>query len=368
MPRLMIALFSLFLLFNITLSAQETDTENIITISYTINSIPETLPETFLAGVANELESYGIELEFVDTRDEAQIYMRFDVAVEGEVIYPTNVLQIWLQTNLLKEISPLLYPTLSIITEIRAAESYSVDFATALILYATDDCESANLLFNDIVTPTNYLEENVPDAYFYQGACNLIAGEYETAITNFSEVYQNSEGDYWSSSTTNSAWAYIQLGREDEAFELMNLVLESREFWSRVPIETLVNRAQLYALVLDYDLAIADMDTAIGLAEENLDQFTPTGIAELYVLRGQMVILLYEWDRVLENYNTALEIAPDYTPAYFYRGILYYSILAREEALADFETYLSQSPDGEYEEQAQTYAESIRTELNALDD
>jgi tetratricopeptide (TPR) repeat protein len=94
--------------------------------------------------------------------------------------------------------------------------------------------------------------------------------------------------------------------------------------------------------------------------------FTNTDLAALYTLRGQMVILLYEWDRVLENYDTALTLDADYAPAYFYRGVLYYSVLARERALADFETYLEMASDGDNAADAARYVESIRLELDAL--
>ena len=66
-----------------------------------------------------------------------------------------------------------------------------------------------------------------------------------------------------------------------------------------------------------------------------------------------MVILLYEWDRVLENYNTALEIDPDYTPAYYFRGILYYSVLAREEASVILRLIWSKNPKVNMRQQAQ---------------
>lgn len=129
-----------------------------------------------------------------------------------------------------------------------------------------------------------------------------------------------------------------------------------------------VNRAHQHALDSQADAAIAELDRAIEQAERHA--LPSAERARLYALRGQMVLLLYEWDRVLEDYNAALELAPGYADAYFYRGILFYSAmpggLNREDALADFEHYLQLEPDGPYAADATRYAESIRLELDAL--
>jgi len=92
-----------------------------------------------------------------------------------------------------------------------------------------------------------------------------------------------------------------------------------------------------------------------------------------YTLRGQVSLALYEWDQALEDYNTALDRNATYAPAYFHRGVLYYSILqtgltTREAALSDFETYLRIAPQGAYAQSATRYADSIRRELETLED
>ena len=84
-----------------------------------------------------------------------------------------------------------------------------------------------------------------------------------------------------------------------------------------------------------------------------------------------MWLLLYEWDEVLDDYNRAMELDPTYPDAYFYRGVLYYSVLQagltwREEALADFEQYLALAPEGDLAEEARDYADTIRIELTAI--
>jgi tetratricopeptide (TPR) repeat protein len=116
------------------------------------------------------------------------------------------------------------------------------------------------------------------------------------------------------------------------------------------------------ALASRYDDAIADLTVAIALEPEN---------PELYTLRGQMYLYLYEWDSVLADYNAALALAPEYADTYYYRGILYYSILQtgqelRPEALADFQHYLELAPAGIHAAEAARYAATIQAELDAL--
>jgi len=118
--------------------------------------------------------------------------------------------------------------------------------------------------------------------------------------------------------------------------------------------------AQLLASNFQYEAAITLLDTAIQLDANN---------AEFYIVRGQMIMLIYEWDRAIADYNTAIAIDPDYAVAYFHRGVAYYSIaerIDRQAALADFEQYLALDPDGELATQAQSYATSLQFEIEAL--
>lgn len=113
----------------------------------------------------------------------------------------------------------------------------------------------------------------------------------------------------------------------------------------------------------EFDDAIADLSLALDLTPDN---------PELYVLRGQMYLALYEWDSALADYNRALELSPEYADSYFYRGVLYYSILQtgvelRREAQADFQRYLKIVPNGEHAAQAAQYAAQIEQELKALE-
>jgi tetratricopeptide (TPR) repeat protein len=129
-------------------------------------------------------------------------------------------------------------------------------------------------------------------------------------------------------------------------------------------IDALVDRARLRLLSNDFNAARADVDAALAL--------DPTNPA-LYVLRGQAFLALYEWDLSLSDYNTAIQLDANYADAYFFRGVLRYSILqtgfsTHEDALADFEQYLRLAPDGPHAQSAKHYADSIRQTFEALEE
>ena len=129
-------------------------------------------------------------------------------------------------------------------------------------------------------------------------------------------------------------------------------------------VDALANRARLRLLSNDFNDARADVDAALAL--------DPTNPA-LYVLRGQVFLALYEWDLSLSDYNTAIQFDAAYEDAYFYRGVLHYSILqsgfsTHEDALADFEQYLLLAPEGPHAESAKQYANSIRRTQQSLEE
>lgn len=139
-------------------------------------------------------------------------------------------------------------------------------------------------------------------------------------------------------------------------------VIEANACDDRLRVGALIGRSRLYASRFDHDRAIADMDAAVALTPDD---------PLVYVERGQRVMLLYEWDRVLADYNRALQLDPLYVDAYYYRAILYASVPeaadARRAALADFERYLELAPDGSHAARARQYADQLAAQIAALD-
>ncbi|MCU0497667.1 MAG: hypothetical protein MUF87_09980 [Anaerolineae bacterium] len=232
---------------------------------------------------------------------------------------------------------------------IRVNETHSIAFSP--ILRANDGQGNA-----DLASVIRYAAGQCDRVMlpFYQGVCALQRGDLNAAEMAFTPLNTPA-------ARINLAWIYLQTGRAELGFlELDRLIAAAPEH-----IPYYVTRAQLYALNFEFDAAIGDLDTAIGLAQrQSLDAVS---LAHLYVQRGQIRLLLYEWDRVLADYDHAIGIAPHDALAYYYRGVLYYTTLVdRERALPDFERYLQLAPNGEHATNAAQYLADIKAELEAL--
>ncbi|QPC81584.1 tetratricopeptide repeat protein [Phototrophicus methaneseepsis] len=123
-------------------------------------------------------------------------------------------------------------------------------------------------------------------------------------------------------------------------------------------LQVFTARARQLATEFDYQGGIDLVDEALTWAPDS---------PELYTLHGELTLLLYEWNAALEDFNKALALDEDYAPAYFHRGILNYTMTDREQALADFQQYMTLAPDGEFYELAKQYSDQIQGELDTLD-
>lgn len=226
-----------------------------------------------------------------------------------------------------------------------------LDTLAGLVLYELGRCDEALQLL-----PTS------PDWTYYEVICTIADENLGAAL----RILQDQPKPLPIHEATTLAWLYIQTGDPGRALETMQDLQSQEDLLeaSADSIEIYANSAQIYALTFDYASALENVDRAIALAEEA--EVENKKFAALYTLRGEIVLLTYEWDAALADFNTALAFDANYAPAYFQRGILYYTQAQRENALADFQTYLELTPDGVNAVRAQQYIESIEIELEAL--
>jgi tetratricopeptide (TPR) repeat protein len=263
-------------------------------------------------------------------------------------------------------------------TDRTAATDAAIDLITGVALYVVGDCPAA-MPYLEAARRGKGREDNDPytsrGMTVYEANCAILDGDLEGALGLLETVEPETDEDldFADAIAINLAWLRIQLDRPN-AFNTLNRVMERADsfstFWL---LRALTKRSQLYALDFQFEKAIADMDAAIDFATTANAQSATTEVdseamAQLYIERGQRILLTYEWDDVLTDYDRAIEIAPTYAPGYYYRGILFYTQGKRDEAAADFARYVELAPEGEFAADANDYIASIQVELEALSD
>ena len=158
-------------------------------------------------------------------------------------------------------------------------------------------------------------------------------------------------------------WNQLQQGQSDPALETLNLHLHQPHAAAHRSVQLLSYRASIYASRFEYDLAVQNLETALQHGQATLEANVE---AKLHKQLGDTLLLLYEWDRVLDHYNEAISLSPAFADAYWARGMLYYTKGASQSALNDFHSYLRLSPSGYYNGVAQRAIEEIERALGIV--
>ncbi len=345
-----------------------------------------TYANNFLSRLEQELAHNGINLtSFTNNQMTLDEAAQIDLSLHLHELGGNIIANSWPQKQNMSAISPIIINTFRALSwKVRfeqndeATTQVILDLITALSMYSINQCDKANQYFSHAEKALPTLSSDTVNIRasieFYRGTCALIAGDFDTAAHHY-ELSQNSNPKltlFTDASVVNLAWVYIKLGRNAEAFQLMETEIArfNPKYSFGFAATALSQRSKLYELAFQYDDAVADLDLAIEYCL-NSTSVTPSYCARYYTLRGQTYLLLYEWDNVLADYNTAIELDPSYADAYFYRGVLFYSILQTgqtmyTEALADFNRYLELAPDGDHAAEATRYLTDIQIQQNAL--
>jgi tetratricopeptide (TPR) repeat protein len=141
---------------------------------------------------------------------------------------------------------------------------------------------------------------NHPKVHLYIGAAQIEMGQYRQAIVSLTRSL---------SSDPNMADAYRRRGD-------CHYIL--------VPV--LGGEVQIY-----YDRALADYESALRIEP---DVYT-------YNVHSSIVGALGQWEDAIEEYDRAIDLAPDYAETFFNRGYAYKVLGRTEPSIADFERFLS---------------------------
>lgn len=368
-----------------TSPADQTDAppETLTVVLSDVSFSPEFLEGLLLGLAHNGYELYILpEAEYAADPEAAietfRPALRFFRSESGEIY-------IELLIHPMRERSPILMD-LPEPVQISGQWRFPTRVATQYALYAMSDCTGATneipmSLFEGMFDEFNEDDEAVTDAFNSEQA-RITLLQFETfylthcqRLNNFNLVWSPvidtvlSSPEIEIADNVYYAWNDIQQGNHERAFQQLDHLAERWKDDPLATIEILHKRSQFHALVNDFDSAMTVIEEAITLAEAAED-LSLAKQAALYVQRGQVNMLLYEWDAAIADYTMAIDLGPDepaVAEAYYYRGIAYYTTLVdRERALPDFERYLELALYGEHRAEALQYQADIRAELEAL--
>lgn len=370
-------LLCIMLLHSIVMEVQEASKPVTVNIA-----VGEEFPPSVIGGLEDNLLQHGVSLQQVEQGDENGLISLYksggDYAPWTFYVFLAQIIPFDLTQ------SPLLRESYNEIISDTVGLDLHTSYLTGVILYMLGRCDEALPYFDSLNHIPDEYDQPVESIYtrnspaFFRGVCAIDRGDIEDAIPLFEQVaYRNgySSRPEPTPGLINLAWAYLQVDRDEEAFALLDdyvdYVVGPLDQPLAVPNlnrrDVIVMRAKFHALNADFDTALGDTETAIALVKKH-SPGDSHGLAKLYLEQGQIRLLTYEWDAVLEDYNTAIELAPNQAEAYYRRGLLYYTTLVdRENALPDFERYLELYPDGPFAVDAAQYIADITAELEALE-
>ncbi len=130
-----------------------------------------------------------------------------------------------------------------------------------------------------------------------------------------------------------------------------------RAIWDAAIADALAQNFEFNRAIIWDDRNIMTLRVQPDMAESQL-------LAELYLLRGQHRLYLYEWDVVMDDYNAAIALKSAPPRAYYLRGLLNYTQNSRQAAYDDLIQYLMTETDPE--SSFISLAEAYLAELEAL--
>ena len=172
------------------------------------------------------------------------------------------------------------------------------------------------------------INNDLPEAYSFKGnaLCNL--GEYNDAAESFSHAIEKEpdEAEHY----YDRSWTYCNMDKYEDSIVDINKALEiepktSAFYYDRGRFEYWAER---------YKDAVNSFTKGIELK--------PT--ENKYLFRGNSYMALEEFDLALADFNSSIEIEPEFARAYFRRGILYKKMELLENAAKDFKKAIELDP------------------------
>ena len=172
------------------------------------------------------------------------------------------------------------------------------------------------------------INNDLPEAYSFKGNALYNLGEYNDAAESFSHAIEKEpdEAEHY----YDRSWSYCNLDKYEDAIVDMNMALEiepktSVFYYDRGRFEYWAER---------YKDAVVSLTRGIELK--------PT--ENKYLFRANSYMALEEFDLALADFNSSIEIDPEFARAYYRRGILYKKMELLENASKDFKKAIELDP------------------------
>ena len=172
------------------------------------------------------------------------------------------------------------------------------------------------------------INNDLPEAYSFKGNALYNLGEYNDAAESFSHAIEKEpdEAEHY----YDRSWTYCNMDKYEDSIVDINKALEiepktSAFYYDRGRFEYWAER---------YKDAVNSFTKGIELK--------PT--ENKYLFRGNSYMALEEFDLALADFNSSIEIEPEFARAYFRRGILYKKMELLENAAKDFKKAIELDP------------------------
>ena len=186
--------------------------------------------------------------------------------------------------------------------------------------------------------------------YNNRGAVYTHQGNYEQAIADYNKAIEldpNYAGAY-----NNRGFVYLKLGNYEQAIADYNKAIELDPNYARA----YNNRGYAYYRLGDYEQAISDYTKAIGFDPDYVLAYQNRGLAYAdqgkydlaisdYTRAGNVYHELGDYGQAIANYTKAIELDPNYAPAYDNRGLVYADQGKYDLAISDFTKAIELKPD-----------------------
>ena len=172
------------------------------------------------------------------------------------------------------------------------------------------------------------INNDLPEAYSFKGNALYNLGEYNDAAESFSHAIEKepNEAEHY----YDRSWSYCNMDKYEDSIIDINKALEiepktSAFYYDRGRFEYWAER---------YKDAVISFTKGIELK--------PT--ENKYLFRANSYMALEEFDLALADFNSSIEIDPEFAKAYYRRGILYKKMELLENAARDFKKAIELDP------------------------